>query len=495
MLEKIKKLTKKQKIIIASVTGALVIATIAILLFVFLKPEKENKPAMESIKIEQPKKKEKEKKNEETEEAEPEEKEEIIPEKEADPQKSVKSNKGTGAVVNISNVVKQENTNTVSGNIAHGIDVSKWQGKNIDWEKVANSGIRFAIVRVGYRTLGSGAINEDPYAAYNMREASKYGIKVGAYFFSTAKTTEEALEEANRVLDFISGYKITYPIAYDCEGFKDSSNRHYGLSNAQRTDIALAFLNRIASKGYSTLFYGSKSDMQNSNQWDMNRINAAHKVWVAQYPSTPYPGTQASSYTGTHVMWQYTDKGTVPGIKGYVDMNIEYLKGEIPKEPEAEGMKFTAVNETVTAKEETNLRDKPSQGEESKVICTLLNGQTATRTGISDSGWSRVEYNGQIYYAVSSYLTTDLDYKPPQDELDDGIVTQFTVVDEKVTAKEVTNLRTLPSEEHPDSQVVVELKNGEVITRTGINTDVGWSRVVYNGQTLYCISSYLNVVE
>lgn len=405
--------------------GGLVITTIVVLLFVFLKPEKETKPAIESIKIEQPKKKEKEKKKEEAEEAESEEKEEeIIPEKEADPQKSVKSNKGTGAVVNISNVVKQEPTNNISGNIAHGIDVSKWQGGNIDWKQVANAGIRFAMVRVGYRTLGSGAINEDPCAAYNLREANKYGIKVGAYFFSTAKTTGEAIKEAEWVLKFISGYRITYPIAYDCEGFKDSSNRHHGLSNAERTDIALAFLNQIASKGYATLFYGSKSDMQNSNQWDMNRINAAHKVWVAQYPSTPYPGTPASSYTGTHVMWQYTDKGTVPGIKGYVDMNIEYLKGEIPKEPEKEEEKPDVVFQDtdrieMAAKTEAVLRKEPNQDVEDNVAFTLKQGEVFIQTGMSECGWSRVEYNGEIYF-VRTEEVTEVQKENPENDNEQG---------------------------------------------------------------------------
>ncbi len=67
-------------------------------------------------------------------------------------------------------------------------------------------------------------------------------------------------------------------------------------------------------------------------------------------------------------------------------------------------MNFTDVNETVTAKESVNLRDIPGQGSDSTIKATLNNGDTATRTGISDSGWSRVEYNGQTLYCVTSYL-------------------------------------------------------------------------------------------
>ena len=160
------------------------------------------------------------------------------------------------------------------------------------------------------------------------------------------------------------------------------------------------------------------------------------------------------------------------------------------------GMVFWRVQETVTAKDATNLRDIPSQGEDSTVMLTLQNGQTATRIGVSDKGWSKLEYNGETYYAISNYLTTDLTVKPQEvGREDDGIQTVFTACNEQGTPKIEVNLRTLPSVTNPDATVVVTLKAGEVVTRTGINTDVGWSRVEYNGQTLYCVSSYVYVVQ
>ena len=119
---------------------------------------------------------------------------------------------------------------------------------------------------------------------------------------------------------------------------------------------------------------------------------------------------------------------------------------------------------------------------------TLANGETATRTGVSDSGWSRIVYNGQTCYAVSSYLTTDLNYRTPgtgaQADDGNGLKTKFTEVNDRVTAKIEVNLRTMPSVTHPDSAVAAVLHNGEVVTRTGINDEYGWSRVEYNGQTL-----------
>lgn len=178
------------------------------------------------------------------------------------------------------------------------------------------------------------------------------------------------------------------------------------------------------------------------------------------------------------------------------------LEAEAQAQKEAEenpdyGMNFAEVEETVTAKDVTNLRDIPSQGEDSNVMATLQNGQTATRIGVSNTGWSKLEYNGEIYYAVSSLLTTDLTVKPaePEPEPDDGIQTVFTACNDRVSPKIEVNLRLLPSVTNPDATVVVTLPYGEVVTRTGINTDLGWSRVEYNGQTLYCISSYVYVVE
>ena len=75
------------------------------------------------------------------------------------------------------------------------------------------------------------------------------------------------------------------------------------------------------------------------------------------------------------------------------------------------------------------------------------------------------------------------------------IQTQFEFVDDKVTAKKAVNLRSLPSTEDPRCEIVAQLDHGVVIRRTGINQDLGWSRVDYNGRPLYCITSYLKVVE
>lgn len=393
--------------------------------------------------------------------------------------------------------------------IATGVDVARYQG-TIDWNRLATSSVDFAMVRLGYRSSDEGKIVEDVNARYNLQEAQKNDIMLGAYFFSTAVNEKEAQEEANWAADILDQYSITYPVAYDCEGYQEATSRQYGLTAEERTDIALAFLKQIEKRGYEGMFYSSRNEMEGSAKWDMERIEKKYKIWVAQYPNMPYPTTESSTYSGTHHMWQYTTNGVVPGITQNVDLNVAYFSYEeinepisdVPPEeakPDVEAMmSFKPVEETVTAKDETNLRSVPSQGEDSVVLYTLKNGEEATRIAICNSGWSKVLFNGNVYYAVSSYLTTDLNYTaaPEYEEEteDDGIKTRFVAVNEKVTAKKEVNLRTLPSVEHPDCKIVTLLKNGTVVTRTGINEEVGWSRVEYNGQTVYCVSSMLEIV-
>lgn len=387
-----------------------------------------------------------------------------------------------------------------------GIDVSKFQG-TIDWKAVADAGIDFAMIRVGYRTQAGGEIREDTNARYNMQEATANGIQIGAYFFSTAVTEQEAVEEARWTANYISQYAVTYPVAYNCEGFENPENRQYELTVSQRTSCAAAFLKEIYGQGYTPMFYASKSELEQEAKWETSRLEGQFKIWVSQYPAEPYPQTSSSSYSGTHAMWQYTNNGIIAGISRPVDVNVAYFGYEAsanaqnpdaPEEAEADVealMNFQEVDETVTAKETVNLRDIPSQGSDSTVVKQLNNQETAQRTGISDSGWSRLIIDGERYYAVSNYLTTDLSYRPPVKESDDGLKTKFQKVSENVTPKIEINLRKLPSVTNPDAVVVATVKAGEVFVRTGINTDYGWSRVEYNGQTLYCVSSYLTLVE
>ena len=392
--------------------------------------------------------------------------------------------------------------------VTMGIDVARYQG-TIDWQSVAGSNIDFAMVRVGYRGMYDGEITPDPNGRYNMQEASKAGLALGVYFFSTAVSEEEAKEEAAWVAEMISGYPITYPVVYDCENYNDPNSRQYYLSKSERTEVALAFLNAIEEYGYEGMFYASKVDMEEDNHWEVSRIQEDYKIWVAQYPAVPYPDTPETSYSGIHHMWQYSMDGTVPGIRQPVDLNIAYFgydgieprrSKQIPDEvePDVEAMlDFEETSEQVTAKEETNLRNIPSQESDSEVLRTLVNGEVAQRIAVSKNGWSKLVIEGNTYYAVSNYLTTDLNYVPPvQEEYlpnELGIETQFVAANQLVTAKKLVNLRKLPSVEHEDAVVLYELHNGEIAICVGVS-DNGWSKLMYKGVACYAVTSYLQEV-
>lgn len=162
-------------------------------------------------------------------------------------------------------------------------------------------------------------------------------------------------------------------------------------------------------------------------------------------------------------------------------------------------MTFIEVNDTVTAKDASNLRSMPSTSEEGNVVGQLKNGETLTRTGRNDdTGWSRLNYNGQTVYAVSAYLTTDTSYKTPTVPVNsnrvstqDGRVIVFVDCDDYITPKDLINLRTEPSTSEGESTVRTQVRNGTNLHRTGYSEASGWSRVEYNGEILYAVTSYV----
>ena len=128
------------------------------------------------------------------------------------------------------------------------------------------------------------------------------------------------------------------------------------------------------------------------------------------------------------------------------------------------------------------------------VLFELYNGDIATRIGVSDNGWSKLEYNGVTCYGITSYMTK-VDAAFVQQAADDDVGMDFEAVVQQVVTTKAVNLRTLPSTERSDSKVVVKLEAGETLTRIGINKELEWSQVIYQGQTLYCVSWYLTEAE
>lgn len=172
--------------------------------------------------------------------------------------------------------------------------------------------------------------------------------------------------------------------------------------------------------------------------------------------------------------------------------DVPYISGD-------SSMAFETVNESVTAKDVTNLRTSPSTTDNTNVVGKLRNGEVLTRTGQNaDTGWSRLEYNGQTVYAVSSYLVTDLAYTTPVVSADpnrvstqDGRVIVFVDCDDYITPKDTINLRTEPSTSAGNETVRTQVRNGTNLHRTGDSGDAGWSRVEYNGEILYAVTNYV----
>ena len=201
-----------------------------------------------------------------------------------------------------------------------GIDVSAHQGK-IDWVAVKNSGIEFAIIRAGFRGQTVGAIYEDAYFKTNIANAIKNDIKVGIYFYSCAINEMEALEEAAWLVSVIKTYRITYPVIYDFEDF--GRYRCVDVTGPIATANAKAFLGYVANAGYTPMMYANKNDI--TNRFLKTELSN-YKFWLAHY-------IEKTDYTGSYQMWQYTSKGSVPGITGNVDMNIAYFRYGAVAEP------------------------------------------------------------------------------------------------------------------------------------------------------------------
>lgn len=211
---------------------------------------------------------------------------------------------------------------------AIGIDVSKWQGE-VDWAKVKESGIKYVMIRYGYRGYGSsGTLVEDIYFKKNIEGALENDLLVGVYFFSAAINKAEAIQEAEAVLKACKGYDIKLPIVYDFEYFGENFDsqsgnpyRTNGLTNKQINENAQAFLGYIRkNSNFKTMLYGSSYYLKNI--WDIEKFEKDNSIWLAHYPSEIK--SNKSTYTGNYQMWQCTDAGKVPGIKGFVDMNFDY---------------------------------------------------------------------------------------------------------------------------------------------------------------------------
>ncbi len=202
----------------------------------------------------------------------------------------------------------KENDNIVS---RKGIDVSKYQS-SINWEKVAGDDVEYAFIRLGIRGSSEGKLVLDDTYEDNIEGAISNGIDVGVYFFTQALNKEEAVEEAEFVLENLEGYDITYPIVLDVEVIEVKNPRTKGMTKQDWTDVCIAFCETIREAGYTPMIYGNLKTF--FLMVDMEQLEAYEK-WFAYYNTPLYFPYEFS-------IWQYTSTGKVNGIKGDVDLNV-----------------------------------------------------------------------------------------------------------------------------------------------------------------------------
>lgn len=203
-----------------------------------------------------------------------------------------------------------------------GIDVSTYQG-DIDWEKVAASGVKFVFIRLGYRGYESGLLVKDDRFEDNIRGALQNGIAVGVYFVTQAISVEEAVEEAQFVMENIRPYNVTWPIVLDIEDAASATARTAELSQQARTDHAIAFCEIVKESGYTPMLYCNIRWF--IEKLDITRITDYDK-WFAQYFRKPF-------FPYAFQVWQYSSTGRIDGIEGNVDYNISFVDyGNLPEE-------------------------------------------------------------------------------------------------------------------------------------------------------------------
>lgn len=190
-----------------------------------------------------------------------------------------------------------------NGVVARGIDVSNHQG-TVDWNKVKAAGIDFAILKVG-PVYGK----PDDSFERNAAECERLGIPYGVYYYSYARSVEDANKEADRTLAWLGGHHPSLPVYYDLEDSYILQDPDF--SKDKLTQIAQTFCNRMEAVGFKSGIYANLN-------WLNNYLNSpslnGYDHWVAQY-------NWRCDYAGSYSFWQYSSSGNVPGVNGRCDMN------------------------------------------------------------------------------------------------------------------------------------------------------------------------------
>ena len=201
--------------------------------------------------------------------------------------------------------------------LAKGIDVSYSQSV-VDWDKVKSSGmVDFVLIRAGY---GRELSQKDSQFERNYSECKRLGIPCGAYWYSYAKSAEEAKQEAKTFLQTISGKVFEYPVYIDLE-----EKSQFDLGKKICSDMVQAFCDEVEKAGYYAGLYCGTSCLDSHIS---DSIKSCYAIWVAQYSSK-------CTYKSPYGIWQYGvaghpehdvfSIGSIPGVSGQCDVDYSYV--------------------------------------------------------------------------------------------------------------------------------------------------------------------------
>lgn len=197
-----------------------------------------------------------------------------------------------------------------------GVDTSFYNGM-VDWQQLKEIGVDFALIRVGGRGWGNGALYTDNWFRNSLLSAQKAGLSTGVYFYSMAANRPEAKREALYVTEKLDGIELDLPVYIDMEFSGDyPDGRTDGLTNAERVDYALAFCREIEEAGYSAGIYASESFFH--DELNIDAISD-YSIWVASYTeNNKRPALE------DYDIWQFTDSARLPGVSGSCDVNVRF---------------------------------------------------------------------------------------------------------------------------------------------------------------------------
>ena len=286
----------------------------------------------------------------------------------------------------------------------YGVDISYYQSWNttIDWAAAKADGVKFAIVRLGFRGYGSaGTLEIDPHFYRNIQAAKDAGLEIGAYFFTQAINTTEAKAEADYCLRLLSGMTLDLPLFIDIEEISYASGRldRAGLSAYQHTQNVRAFCDTVIAGGFEAGVYAS--------QWWLEyklygaELAQDYPVWVACYGSS-------TSYAGGYDYWQYSSSGYPAGFSTRVDMNVRYKVDHGPSYAPTASISGTSMTWTSVSDADGYVVYSVDSSGNHKALLTV-SGTSYTAAAASGTNYyvrAYRKYGGRTYYSgASNYVS------------------------------------------------------------------------------------------